>query len=83
MWIITSIREVTDDRVVVSARELTVPVGNDDSEDNDKDGLSEKRETELGLNDFDPDFDKDGHADGIEVKMAPIPRILWRSTPAQ
>ena len=73
--------EVTDDRGGVFARELTVPVGNDDSEDNDKDGLSEKRETELGLNDFDPDFDKDGHADGIEVENGTDPKDPYDPRP--
>ena len=33
-----------------------------------------KEGNELGLNDFDPDFDKDGHADGIEVENGTDPK---------
>ena len=66
--------EVTDNRGGKFVKALKIPVMDDDSEDTDQDGLTQKEESELGLNDNDPDFDKDGHSDGSEISNGTDPK---------
>lgn len=53
---------------------LTIAILNSTNEDTDKDGLSEAKEAELGLNDLDPDFDDDGVDDGTEFFAGDNPK---------
>ena len=49
-------------------KHFTVKILNDLNEDNDGDGLTEKKENELGTDDGNPDTDGDGANDGYEVQ---------------
>ena len=73
--------EVEDDRGGVFSKKLKVPVLNDDSEDKDNDGLSEKEEGDLGLDDTLPDYDNDGHSDGDEIANGTDPKDPYDPRP--
>ena len=49
-------------------KQFSIKVLNNREEDNDGDGLSEKKEDELGTDDGNPDTDGDGANDGYEVQ---------------
>jgi len=48
---------------------LSAPVSEIEAVDSDQDGLSDRRESELGTDPSDPDTDKDGIADGDELNV--------------
>ena len=73
--------KVTDNRGGVFEGVAKVPVMDDDTEDQDNDGLTQKEEEPIGTNDQDPDFDKDGYDDGQEVIAGTDPKDPYDPRP--
>ena len=65
--------QITDTASNKFVKAFAIKVANDDSEDNDGDGLSERLENNYGSSDFAVDTDADGDADILEVYQGTDP----------
>ena len=59
--------EISDEQITIESEEIVIMV------DNDKDGLSDAQENELGTNHLDQDTDDDGFFDGEEIENGTDP----------